>query len=189
MVVLDFWAAWCPACREEAPTLSKLHEEFQHDNVRMLGLAVDSRSIPHAERLGFHFPQALASATDLETGEQTVVEVLGNSGIDEEELERLRQESAAQLEDRRGSEAHEQLRHGVRGLLAELRRLFSEVEKWLENHPTAMITLEHTRVAAEQAEQVLDRDKRREIAEQVVILEDAKGMLEKLLRETDAVHR
>ncbi len=66
VVVLDFWAAWCPACREEAPTLSKLHEEFQHDNVRMLGLAVDSRSIPHAERLGFHFPQALASATDLE---------------------------------------------------------------------------------------------------------------------------
>ncbi len=130
-----------------------------------------------------------ASATDLETGEQTVVEVLGNSGISEEELERLREESAAQLEDRRGSEAHEQMRHGVRGLLVELHRLFLEVEKWLENHPTAMITLEHTRVAAEQAEQVLDRDKRREIAEQVVILEDAKGMLEKLLRETDAVHR
>ena len=28
VVVLDFWATWCPPCREELPYIEKLREEF-----------------------------------------------------------------------------------------------------------------------------------------------------------------
>jgi cytochrome c biogenesis protein CcmG/thiol:disulfide interchange protein DsbE len=28
VVVLDFWATWCPPCREELPSIEKLREEF-----------------------------------------------------------------------------------------------------------------------------------------------------------------
>ena len=41
IVVLNFWATWCAPCREEMPELSKLHSAYQHQNLVVLGLAVD----------------------------------------------------------------------------------------------------------------------------------------------------
>ena len=29
IIVLNFWATWCPPCREEMPELSRLYQEFQ----------------------------------------------------------------------------------------------------------------------------------------------------------------
>jgi len=37
VVVLDFWATWCPPCREELPTIEKLRKEFAGD-VQILGV-------------------------------------------------------------------------------------------------------------------------------------------------------
>lgn len=42
LIVLNFWATWCPPCREEMPELSKLHEENQNKNLVVLGIAIDS---------------------------------------------------------------------------------------------------------------------------------------------------
>jgi thiol-disulfide isomerase/thioredoxin len=36
-VVLDFWATWCPPCREELPSIEKLRVEFA-DQVTFLGV-------------------------------------------------------------------------------------------------------------------------------------------------------
>jgi peroxiredoxin len=41
IIVLNFWATWCPPCREEMPELSQLHDEYKNKNVVVLGLAVD----------------------------------------------------------------------------------------------------------------------------------------------------
>lgn len=41
IIVLNFWATWCPPCREEMPELSLLHEEYQHKNLVVLGIAID----------------------------------------------------------------------------------------------------------------------------------------------------
>ncbi|MCF6095169.1 TlpA family protein disulfide reductase [Microaerobacter geothermalis] len=30
-VVLNFWASWCPPCREETPTFVKLYEKYKED--------------------------------------------------------------------------------------------------------------------------------------------------------------
>lgn len=45
IVVLNFWATWCPPCREEMPELSALHNEYKAKNVVVLGLAVDELSL------------------------------------------------------------------------------------------------------------------------------------------------
>jgi thiol-disulfide isomerase/thioredoxin len=37
-VVLDFWATWCPPCREELPTVDKLRAEFG-DKVQFFGIS------------------------------------------------------------------------------------------------------------------------------------------------------
>lgn len=45
IIVLNFWATWCPPCREEMPELSQLHQEFQNKNVVVLGLAMDELAL------------------------------------------------------------------------------------------------------------------------------------------------
>lgn len=41
IIVLNFWATWCPPCREEMPELSQLHQQYQNSNVMVLGIAED----------------------------------------------------------------------------------------------------------------------------------------------------
>lgn len=36
-VVLNFWGSWCPPCRDEAPTLAVLDEQYQSQGVAFLG--------------------------------------------------------------------------------------------------------------------------------------------------------
>jgi peroxiredoxin len=44
VVLLDFWATWCPPCREEIPHLQKLHEKYAKDGLSVVGIAGDSDS-------------------------------------------------------------------------------------------------------------------------------------------------
>ncbi len=41
VVVLNFWATWCPPCVEETPSLEKFAEEMQHQGVTVMGVSVD----------------------------------------------------------------------------------------------------------------------------------------------------
>ena len=41
IIVLNFWATWCPPCREEIPELSALNTQYQNKNVIVLGIAID----------------------------------------------------------------------------------------------------------------------------------------------------
>ena len=41
IIVLNFWATWCPPCREEMPELSTLNEKYQNKNVIFLGVSTD----------------------------------------------------------------------------------------------------------------------------------------------------
>ena len=41
IVVLNFWASWCPPCVAEAPSLNKLQEHIRGENATLLGVSVD----------------------------------------------------------------------------------------------------------------------------------------------------
>ena len=41
VVVLNFWATWCPPCKEETPSLNHLHKYIQARNGVVLGVAAD----------------------------------------------------------------------------------------------------------------------------------------------------
>jgi thiol-disulfide isomerase/thioredoxin len=41
VVVVDFWASWCLPCVAELPRVRKLHEKYQGDGLRVVGVSLD----------------------------------------------------------------------------------------------------------------------------------------------------
>ncbi|MBQ6045890.1 MAG: TlpA family protein disulfide reductase [Bacteroidales bacterium] len=59
-VVLDFWASWCPDCREEFPAVKELYNEFSPKGVKILGVSFDHEADAWnkcLEEQGFEWPQ------------------------------------------------------------------------------------------------------------------------------------
>jgi thiol-disulfide isomerase/thioredoxin len=41
VVVLNFWATWCPPCREEIPLFISAQERYRQQGLTVIGLAID----------------------------------------------------------------------------------------------------------------------------------------------------
>lgn len=45
VVVLSFWATWCPACRTELPFKQRAHEAYADEPVRFVGVSLDEEGL------------------------------------------------------------------------------------------------------------------------------------------------
>jgi peroxiredoxin len=41
-VLLNLWATWCPPCREEMPSLQRVHEDYQGRGLHVVGVSLDN---------------------------------------------------------------------------------------------------------------------------------------------------
>ena len=44
VIMLNFWATWCPPCREEMPAIQRLYDRFRSEGFVVLALSIDNES-------------------------------------------------------------------------------------------------------------------------------------------------
>lgn len=80
VVLLNFFATWCPPCRQEVPELIQLKSTYAGKNVVFIGLNVDETGEetlkPFADKVGFNYPVYLA---DPELSREYQVDAIPNS--------------------------------------------------------------------------------------------------------------
>jgi cytochrome c biogenesis protein CcmG, thiol:disulfide interchange protein DsbE len=42
VVLLNIWATWCPPCREEMPSMQRLHDEFGDQGLHVVAVSIDA---------------------------------------------------------------------------------------------------------------------------------------------------
>jgi thiol-disulfide isomerase/thioredoxin len=62
VVLLNFWATWCPPCRMETPHLVNLHERYREQGFEVIGISLDERQSvvpPFVKRYRIPYPVLL----------------------------------------------------------------------------------------------------------------------------------
>ena len=64
LLVVNFWATWCPPCRKEIPTFIALQERYAADGVQFVGIALDRVDAvsQYATEHGMNYPVLVGEA-------------------------------------------------------------------------------------------------------------------------------
>lgn len=64
VVVLDFWATWCPPCREEIPGYVDLYRKYGQDRLAIIGVSMDQAGpsvvAAFVKKFGVTYPVVMA---------------------------------------------------------------------------------------------------------------------------------
>ena len=74
VLVINFWATWCPPCLEEIPHFIKLQDKYGHQGLQFVGIALEDveEVLGFANEQGINYP--------LLVGEQEVIKLAGKFG-------------------------------------------------------------------------------------------------------------
>lgn len=80
VVLVNFWATWCPPCKEEIPSMMKLNQQMAGKPFQMLAIAIDEGGKEAVE--GFFKKSGLSLPAYLDT-DGAVSRIYGTTGVPE----------------------------------------------------------------------------------------------------------
>ncbi|MCW8901428.1 MAG: TlpA family protein disulfide reductase [Gammaproteobacteria bacterium] len=62
VLMINFWATWCPPCRKEIPAFIKLQEKYEDKGFKIIGIALDEKQavIDFTDPMGVNYPVLMA---------------------------------------------------------------------------------------------------------------------------------
>jgi thiol-disulfide isomerase/thioredoxin len=75
VVIIDFWATWCPPCRNSIPTFVKLYEKYSERGFMILGIGLDD------EQALINFKDQMKIPYPIFVGSNELAKTYGVSGI------------------------------------------------------------------------------------------------------------
>jgi peroxiredoxin len=64
VIIVDFWATWCPPCRNSIPALSKLYDKYHERGFMILGISTEDVNTLIEYRDAQQIPYPILSATN-----------------------------------------------------------------------------------------------------------------------------
>ncbi len=65
IILVNFWATWCPPCRREIPSLVRLQEENKDKDFTVIGISMDKSAkdkvTNFVKKIGVNYPVAIGS--------------------------------------------------------------------------------------------------------------------------------
>ena len=72
VIVLNFWATWCPPCIKETPMFVEMQEQFGDKGLQFIGVAIDEKQqvLDFMDSYGVNYPMLIGTEDAIKVAEQ-----------------------------------------------------------------------------------------------------------------------